>query len=39
METDETNDLEELYLNIDNVDKNLELDVDVDENTESADDE
>ena len=34
MESDETNDIEELYLNAGSVDKNQELDVD--ENTESV---
>ena len=31
MESDEINELEELYLNVDNVDENLELDINVDE--------
>ena len=31
MESDEINELEELYLNIDNLDENLELDIEIEE--------
>ena len=31
MESDKVNELEELYLNVDNVDESQELDIDVDE--------